>query len=140
MKNKKGFTLVELLAVILILGILMVVAVPSINSTSNKTKERMLKTKIELAQQNLLLWGQDNKKCFIGGGIDCLTMTCSGTTNITCTVTLKAMADYGLIDYDNEEKEVINPVDKSNISNETITIEYNTSNKAFTITNNSILN
>ncbi|MFL8466371.1 type IV pilin protein, partial [Clostridioides difficile] len=37
-KNKKGFTLVELLVVIAIIGILAVVAVPALFSNINKAK------------------------------------------------------------------------------------------------------
>ena len=33
MKDRKGFTIIELLAVIVILGLLMVVAIPAINKT-----------------------------------------------------------------------------------------------------------
>ena len=38
-KNKKGFTLVELLAVIVILGVIMTIAVPNIISTLDKNKK-----------------------------------------------------------------------------------------------------
>jgi prepilin-type N-terminal cleavage/methylation domain-containing protein len=139
MKNKKGFTLVELLAVVTILSILMVIAVPSINAISVKIKEKMLNTKMELAEQSLLLWAQDNRKCFTGGGVDCLSMSCSGTTTKKCTVYLVKMADYGLIDYDDEEnKKVINPVNKSNINYAYITINYNTTTKTFEIAGNSM--
>ena len=37
-KNQKGLTLIELLAVIVILGIIAAIAVPSISGTINKTK------------------------------------------------------------------------------------------------------
>ena len=39
--NKKGFTLVELLAVIVVLGLIIAIAVPSINAISIKIKENM---------------------------------------------------------------------------------------------------
>ena len=41
---KKGFTLVELLAVIVLLGILSVITIPVINSASNRVKENNLET------------------------------------------------------------------------------------------------
>ena len=55
MKNKNGFTLVELLAVIAILGILMVFAVPELLSQLKKSKGDALnkvKDKQELLYKN----------------------------------------------------------------------------------------
>ena len=40
-KNNKGFTLIELIATITILGIIMLVAIPNIMSTSIKSKNRI---------------------------------------------------------------------------------------------------
>ena len=39
MEHKKGFTLVELLAVIVILSIILVIAVPSVNRYIKQSKE-----------------------------------------------------------------------------------------------------
>ena len=39
MKNKKGFTLIEILAVIIILGILLIIAVPSISNYINDSRK-----------------------------------------------------------------------------------------------------
>ena len=41
MKNKKGFTLVELLAVMVILGILIIIMIPAVNGALNKGKEKI---------------------------------------------------------------------------------------------------
>ena len=43
MRNKNGFTLVELLAVIVILSLLIAIAVPSSITIGNKIKEKLLK-------------------------------------------------------------------------------------------------
>ena len=61
MKNKKGFTLVELLAVITLLGLLVVIAVPSGLAISKKVKQKMLDSKIELIESGAIVWGQQNK-------------------------------------------------------------------------------
>lgn len=42
-KNKKGFTLVELLAVIVILGVLLLVAVPAIQTVMRESREKAAK-------------------------------------------------------------------------------------------------
>ena len=46
--NKKGFTLIEVLAVIVILALLSVLVTPSITAISNRIKHNMLESKINL--------------------------------------------------------------------------------------------
>jgi type IV pilus assembly protein PilA len=61
--NKKGFTLVELLAVLVILSLLMVIAVPASINVSKKVKAKMYNNKVSLIKDAALLWAQDNKAC-----------------------------------------------------------------------------
>lgn len=58
--DKRGFTLVELLAVIVIMGILLVIAVPAILSFSQNIKNDMFCTKVQTAEKAAQLFGQDN--------------------------------------------------------------------------------
>ena len=44
---KKGFTLVELLAVLAVISLILVVVIPNITGTSNKAKQKMYETKKE---------------------------------------------------------------------------------------------
>ncbi len=60
MKNKNGFTLVELLAVIVVLAIIITIAVPSAISISNKIKAKMYETKIQMIKDAAKLYGQEN--------------------------------------------------------------------------------
>jgi len=46
MRNKKGFTLVELLAVILVLGLVLVIAVPSVNKYLKSSKQKAFDVQI----------------------------------------------------------------------------------------------
>ena len=58
--NKKGFTLVELLAVIVLLGLVALIAAPAITGIIKKSKDSLSdsqKTSIELSAKN---WATDN--------------------------------------------------------------------------------
>ena len=48
MRNKRGFTLVELLAVIVILGIILIVAVPKIITTIDNAKLSTLEDTVKM--------------------------------------------------------------------------------------------
>ncbi len=61
MKNKKGFTLVELLAVIVLLGVLIGIAVPSVLGISKKVKEKMRDSKLDTIEVAIEQWAEDNK-------------------------------------------------------------------------------
>jgi prepilin-type N-terminal cleavage/methylation domain-containing protein len=64
MKNKRGFTLVELLGVIVILAILATVAVPSTMSISKKLKVKLYCSKIDFIENAAELYGEDHRDNF----------------------------------------------------------------------------
>lgn len=135
MKKEKGFTLVELLAVLVILSLLMVIAVPTTMNVSKKIKQKMLISKMTSATQAAVLWGQDNKSCFTVSNPSvnekCLTLTCGGIADNkkTCTITIGALAESGYIAYD-EGTTLLNPVNKNTINDSTVNIIYNILNKS----------
>ena len=62
--NKKGFTLVELLAVIVIMGILMMVAIPSVTRTiENSRKDTFVDIAKSYANAARSMWTTDNLTC-----------------------------------------------------------------------------
>ena len=61
MKNRNGFTLVELLIVIVILGIIVTIAVSSIAGITNMINQNMLEKKAEIIEEAATLLGQDIK-------------------------------------------------------------------------------
>ncbi len=63
---KKGFTLVELLAVIAIIGILSVLVVPSIININKGINERLLASKKEEISSNAELYANNNEDLFNG--------------------------------------------------------------------------
>ena len=58
--NKKGFTLMELLAVIVILAIIFAVAFPSISSSIERSKNKQLNAKIEVIEAAGEVYISDN--------------------------------------------------------------------------------
>lgn len=61
MKNSNGFTLVELLSVIVLIGLLIGIGIPGINKISDNMNRKSLEKKISLVESSAILWGQDNK-------------------------------------------------------------------------------
>ena len=51
--NKKGFTLVELLAVIVILGVLLLIAVPSVTKLIDNSRKNAFKSAVQLSIENV---------------------------------------------------------------------------------------
>lgn len=143
MNNNRGFTLVEILAVIVLIGIITVLAVPAINSANAKTKEKILNTKLTTANQALLSWCQDNESCFRStDAIKCivgLNRGCTVSGNIvSCSVTMKELADNNIIDYDkviDGVQTVLNPVDNSSLNSREIKFTYNKDKRTFTFNN-----
>ena len=137
--KRNGFTLVEILAVILLIGLVTILAVASINSVNKKIKERLLQTKKSTAEQGLLVWNNDNENCFRSiYAIDCIVGIqnnngCNIEGNITrCEITIGKLADKNIIKYDDiQNKIVINPVDNSSLNNEKICFEYDNNKRIF---------
>ena len=61
MKKNKGFTLVELLAVIVILALLVAIAVPGVIAISSRVKEKMYCSKISDIEAAARLYAEDNE-------------------------------------------------------------------------------
>jgi prepilin-type N-terminal cleavage/methylation domain-containing protein len=130
--NKKGFTLVELLAVLVILSLLMVIAVPASINVSKKVKAKMYNNKVSLIKDAALLWAQDNKAC-LALDTNCGLSICKTEGLIkACTLTVGDLAAAGYVDYDNATT-VTNPQTGDSMNAETIEIKYNTANNSISI-------
>lgn len=156
MKNNKGFTLVELLAVIVLISLVMIIAFPLIQTISRRSKENILESKVTTATNALLMWSQENEKCFIDNtGRDCIVEinrnTCEKTGDLLkCHTTMGELAAHNLITYDKvqeitivdpdtnettivQEKTVVDPTTNGNMNDYPIYVYYNTHKKIFTI-------
>lgn len=98
MKNKKGFTLVELLAVIAILAVLAVIAVPSYNAVSKNIKQKMRDSKVDTIAAAVELYAQDHKN------------------NCDSGLTIQALIDGDYLKADDKSGEIKDPVTGEAIS------------------------
>lgn len=113
MKNHKGFTMVELLAVITILAIIMVILIPAVTNISKNTKESILNSKISTIETSASKYGEDNintyQKCT--NGLE------SGVINDDaydeCIISVDDLVGLGYLEYDTTKDDasyVGNPV------------------------------
>ena len=65
---KKGFTLVELLAVIIILGILGLIVVPLVNETIKEQKEKLYNRQMETIESSAEGWSTKNSDKLVEDG------------------------------------------------------------------------
>lgn len=93
---KNGFTLIELLAVIAILGVLAVVAVPTINTSLQKSKERLAKSQekqIIKGAKDMFSDVDDNGKLKYGSCLPGYTISCE-EENLECDSDSSLENDY----------------------------------------------
>lgn len=106
--NKKGFTLVELLAVIAILAILVIIALPNVLNLFNDAKKNSFQTEVQTiyntAQQEFLLGGGKTVEYYRNNGVACAaenttfkTLSLKGTSTVDYYI--KIDANGNIVEY-----------------------------------------
>ncbi|MEI3529752.1 MAG: type II secretion system protein [Bacilli bacterium] len=111
---KKGFTLVELLAVLVILAIIATISFPIVSNVLEKSEKKAYDQQIkefekaaknfETNNSNLLIQIDENDEI----------------QNISCYISLDTLKAGGYL----EDKEIINPMDDSSMDNAVIDLQY----------------
>ena len=127
--NKKGFTLVELIGVIVILAILSILATKTYGNIIDKVAKKQLNEKILTIEKAAMSYGQDNKNL--------LTDSCTidGKTYSNCkTVTVSDLISNNRIDSDEKDSSgnttLINNVTKNDMKNDKVFI-YRKNNRVY---------
>jgi len=125
MKNKSGFTLVELLAIIIILGIITALAAPNIIKLFTSNKTTLYCTKITTLETDAIKWGEDN----LG-----LLPTISGSetyNSVDFTIKVQRLIDEGATKPDDRELNLIlDPRDDTSLNDVEIKV-YLKNNKVY---------
>lgn len=121
MKNK-GFTLVELLAVLVLISLVLVIAVPGIFKMRDRMNEKALNAKIESIESAAIMHVQNNsnkyKSCFGTCTANSEHCTCTNNAcNYTFVINIKDLIDSGDLKKETNDEEsdcsIINPLDKT---------------------------
>lgn len=107
MKKKNGFSLVEILAVIVILSIVATMATFSVMKTRENSMKKLLNTKIDELEASAILYGQENQSS-LGGAC-----TVDGVESKFC----KVITVKELIDSDYYKSNEVNSSNKKDLIN-----------------------
>ena len=120
--NKKGFTLVELLAVIVILAVIMVITIPTVLGSMDKAKESAFATAVETMEEFIQKEYDYKQLGTIGGYTNKLTSfptTAATATTLDVTLAGYTTSDVGTVKYyiDNGKAKVVCAIAASGSSN-----------------------
>ncbi len=119
--KKNGFTLVELLTVLILFGLLLAIGIPGVMLIRQKISERALVTKIKLIESAATLYGQDNKTILTTDrSEDCPIDDSNNKVQACKRISIDSLIEEGFMDSDANNGEYKNPVndkDLANISN-----------------------
>ena len=120
--NKKGFTLVELLAVIVILTIVVVIAATSINNSVSTSREKILEDRINNITSGAISYVQNGKN--ILNEADCSAINAKQhTTYDRCKVyTVQELLNLKAIETNEKGGKIYNPVTNTEMNNDIVTV------------------
>lgn len=114
MKNNKGFTLIELIATIIILGVIALIAIPAINTTIDSSRQKAYDEQVERIKSAAKNWAVENSTAFSED---------SGVVEITVT----ELINKGYLEEDN----IIDPKDGKSFDDKGYCVKVTYDEKSF---------
>lgn len=111
--NKKGFTLIELIAAITILGILIVLIAPNVIEMRNNVLKKSLQSKIDMIETAAINYATEKDDTFKILKTDCNNITVSN------------LIDQGYLIGDNSDKtQIINPITGNMMNGQIVCVKF----------------
>ena len=134
--NRKGFTLVELLAVIVLIAVITLITVPSIKYASKRIQQKNYETKVKIIKAAAEEYGDDYKEIINYSSTETYTNPQDGQTYPSKTINVLDLLFNGYLTYDAGESSQVflDPRDKSDMSYKSITI-YIKNNNPYVVLN-----
>lgn len=128
MKNKNGFTMIELLAVLGILVLLTIVIVPNVSSLRKKTLQQTYDNRVNQVKIAAKEWGNDNL-ISVPPSVS-KEYTDQSTCDVDCVcVTIQELIIEGyLAGNKNEKKTLTNPITNKEMNKLLVCVRYDTNN------------
>jgi len=142
--NNKGFTLIEVLLVVVLLGLIIGIAVPGVMRANKRTKEKSLVSKIDSIESAAILFGQEiennSKYTIMYSDETDYCLVCKDKVNCYCLnyeITVQDLLDKEMLEAE-EDGNIYNPTEKSKtLNNCSITI-YKKYGKIYATYNNKV--
>lgn len=139
--KKNGFTLVELVTVVVILALIMILVVPNLLNVGDDTKQASFDTKIQNIESAAQMYGTDNEVYELN---KCIEISDDGkvsekfeSSSNNCyeynVITVKELADENYIKYDKYNSYVSNPKDSNYSLNNDYIYIYKRNNRVYAI-------
>ena len=93
--SKKGFTLIEILVVLIIVGVLLGIAIPSTLAVRNRANRSLYCTRIAIIEANALRWGRNNEEI----------LKIDEEAGLKTTISINTLLDLGYVN----EEEITDP-------------------------------
>jgi len=124
--NKRGFTLVEILVAVVLIGLLLGIGIPGTIKISERMKQKSFNTKVSLIEQAATYFGESNKNLLKEG-----TCEIDGKEYLCKKISIETLIEEEYLDSENtNELKYEDPTTKENIVNKCVYI-YSKNNRVY---------